>query len=322
MKILVTGGAGFIGSNYVRSLLSGKNASPSISEITVLDLLTYAGNPDNLPLGDPRVSLVKGDICDKENLGQVLSGHDCVVHFAAESHVDRSLYGPSDFVQTNVTGSQTLFEMCLESSVRTVVHVSTDEVYGSIDKGSWTEEEALLPNSPYAASKASADLIARSFWRTYGIDIRVTRCANNYGPYQHPEKMLPLFITNLIEGRPVPLYGTGENVREWLHVDDHCQGINRVLQRGEPGEIYNIGGGASLSNIELTKILLDKFGYGWEMVAPVPDRKGHDLRYSIDISKIGRNLQYAPNRELDEGIESVINWYTNNTDWWIPAKYG
>ncbi|GGO65581.1 dTDP-glucose 4,6-dehydratase [Nonomuraea cavernae] len=321
MRILVPGGAGFIGSHYVRSLLSGRLPGYEDVQVTVLDKLSYAGNLANLlPVaGHPGYTLVHGDITDGRLLADVVPGHDVVVNFAAETHVDRSITGPGDFVLSNVYGTQRLLQAALEAGVRAVVQVSTDEVYGSIDEGSWTEEEPLLPNSPYSAAKAGADLLCRAYHRTYGLDVRVTRCTNNYGPYQYPEKVIPLFVTNLIDGRPVPLYGDAGNVREWLHVDDHCRGIQLVLEKGSAGEVYNIGGGVELTNRELTRRLLDAVGAGWEMVAYVADRPGHDRRYSVDSGKI-RALGYEPQVGFDEGLAEVVRWYRENEAWWRPLK--
>ncbi|WP_067142333.1 dTDP-glucose 4,6-dehydratase [Microtetraspora malaysiensis] len=317
MRILVSGGAGFIGSHYVRSMLSGAYAGYEEARVTVLDKLTYAGNLANLAPVEAtgRLTFVRGDITDAALLDELVPGHDIVVNFAAETHVDRSISGAADFVVTNVQGTQCLLQAALDHNVRTVVQISTDEVYGSIDEGSWTEREPLLPNSPYSAAKAGADLLCRAYHRTYGLDVRVTRCSNNYGPHQYPEKVIPLFITNLIDGRPVPLYGDGRNVREWLHVDDHCRGIQLVLDKGAAGEVYNIGGGAELTNLELTRRLLDAFGVGWEMVEHVPDRLGHDLRYSVDSAKI-RSIGYAPLVDFDKGLDEVVRWYRDHEEWW------
>jgi dTDP-glucose 4,6-dehydratase len=245
---------------------------------------------------------------------------DAVVHFAAESHVDRSILGAADFVMTNVVGTQTLLDAAREHGVDRFVHVSTDEVYGSIPVGSWTEEEPLLPNSPYSASKASSDLLARAYHRTHGVPVCITRCSNNYGPYQFPEKVIPLFVTNLIDGGSVPLYGEGANVRDWLHVDDHCRGIHLVLLGGRPGEVYNIGGGTELTNKELTGLLLEALGAGWDRVEQVTDRLGHDLRYSVDITKIERELGYRPEIPFEEGLAETVAWYTSRRDWWEPLK--
>ncbi|MEU6741757.1 dTDP-glucose 4,6-dehydratase [Streptosporangium sandarakinum] len=321
MKILVSGGAGFIGSHYVRSLLSGEYPGYENAQVTVLDKLTYAGNPANLrPVAEhPRFTFVRGDITDAGLLADVVPGHHVIVNFAAETHVDRSITGPGDFVVTNVHGTQRLLQAALDTGVRTVVQVSTDEVYGSIAEGSWTESEPVLPNSPYAASKAGADLLCRAYHRTYGLDVRVTRCCNNYGPHQYPEKLIPLFVTNLIDGRRVPLYGDGRHVREWLHVDDHCRGIQLVLDKGSGGEIYNIGGGVELTNRELTERLLAAFGVGWEMVEPVPDRLGHDRRYALDSGKI-EQIGYAPLVGFDEGLARTVRWYRDHQEWWRPLK--
>jgi dTDP-glucose 4,6-dehydratase len=322
MRVLVTGGAGFIGSHYVRQVLTGAYPTLGDAEVVVLDKLTYAGNQANLDpvAADRRLRFVRGDICDAALVTGLMRGVDLVVHFAAESHVDRSILGSADFVLTNVLGTQTLLQAALEAGVGKFVHVSTDEVYGSIADGSWSEEHILEPNSPYSASKASSDLIARSFFRTHGLPVCVTRCSNNYGPYQFPEKVIPVFVTNLLDGRKVPLYGDGLNVRDWLHVDDHCHGIQLVADGGRAGEIYNIGGGTELTNRELTGRLLDAVGVGWEMVEPVADRKGHDRRYSVDITKISGELGYAPRVSFEDGLAGTVRWYADNRAWWEPLK--
>ena len=322
MRVLVTGGAGFIGSHYVRQACSGAYRSLSGAEVVVLDKLTYAGNEANLtPVADnPRFRFVRGDICDGELVRKLMAGVDLVVHFAAESHVDRSILGSADFVLTNVLGTQTLLQAALEAGIGKFVHVSTDEVYGSIESGSWSEDHVLEPNSPYSASKASSDLIARSYQRTHGLPVCVTRCSNNYGPYQFPEKVIPLFVTNLLDGKKVPLYGDGLNVRDWLHVDDHCHGIQLVADSGRPGEIYHIGGGTELTNRQLTERLLAAVGAGWERVEPVTDRKGHDRRYSVDITKIRTELGYRPRVPFDEGLAATVDWYRDNRAWWEPLK--
>ncbi|TXS52194.1 dTDP-glucose 4,6-dehydratase [Streptomyces sp. uw30] len=320
MRMLVTGGAGFIGSHYVRSLLAGAYDEGRGTAVTVLDKLTYAGNRANLPADDPRLTFVHGDICDRELLLDLLPGHDAVVHFAAESHVDRSVTGAAEFVRTNALGTQTVLDAALETGVERVVHVSTDEVYGSIDEGSWTEEWPLLPNSPYAASKASSDLVARSYWRTHGLDVSVTRCSNNYGPYQHPEKLIPLFVTNLLQGIEVPVYGDGQNRREWLHVDDHCRAIHLVLLRGGAGEIYNVGSGNEQTNLALTERILTLCGADRSMIRHVTDRKGHDLRYSLDDRKIREELGWAPRTSFEDGLAATVAWYRDNPQWWRPVR--
>lgn len=324
MRVLVTGGAGFIGSHYVRQVLSGAYPALASAEVVVLDKLTYAAQGSNLDAvaGDTRLRSVQGDICDTQLVTELMSGVDLVVHFAAESHVDRSITGSADFVLTNVLGTHTLLQAAVDAGVGKFVHVSTDEVYGSIEDGSWPEDHLLEPNSPYSASKASSDLIARAFHRTHELPVCVTRCSNNYGPYQYPEKVIPLFVTNLLDDQPVPLYGDGGNVRDWLHVDDHCRGIQLVAEHGRPGEIYNIGGGTELSNLALTEHLLQAVGVGWEMVERVTDRKGHDRRYSVDISKIARELGYAPRVSFDDGLAETVRWYADNRAWWEPLKYG
>ncbi|WP_093088956.1 dTDP-glucose 4,6-dehydratase [Pseudonocardia oroxyli] len=323
MHVLVTGGAGFIGSHFVRSLVDG--AYPALSgDVRVLDLLTYAGRRENLAgyLSDSGVDLVVGDIRDPEAVAGAVAGVDVVVHFAAESHVDRSITGAADFVSTNVVGTQVMLQAALDAGVGKFVHVSTDEVYGSISEGSWPETDPLLPNSPYSASKAGSDLLARSYFRTHGLDVSITRCSNNYGPYQFPEKVIPLFVTNLLDGRRVPLYGDGLNVRDWLHVDDHCRGIALVAGGGRAGEIYNIGGGTELTNHDLTHRLLAAVGAGEDMIERVADRKGHDRRYSVDWSKINAELGYAPRHSFDEGLAETVAWYRDNRPWWEPIKSG
>ncbi|MEH0424368.1 dTDP-glucose 4,6-dehydratase [Streptomyces sp. B21-083] len=320
-KLLVTGGAGFIGSHFVRNLLSGVYEGHESTRVTVLDKLTYAGNLDNLPAHHPRLEFVRGDVCDGPLLRELLPGHDAVVHFAAESHVDRSVDSGAEFVRTNVGGTQTLLEACLSTGVGKVVHISTDEVYGSIAEGAWTEERPLLPNSPYAASKAASDLIARAYWRTHGLNVSITRCSNNYGPYQHPEKLIPLFVTNLLEGLPVPLYGDGRNVREWLHVDDHCGAIALVLDKGGAGEVYNIGGGEEQTNLHVTERLLDLCGAETSRVRRVADRKGHDLRYALDSTKIREELGHRPRVSFERGLADTVDWYRSNLAWWKAVKY-
>ncbi|MFI5980670.1 dTDP-glucose 4,6-dehydratase [Streptomyces sp. NPDC051555] len=319
MKLLVTGGAGFIGSCYVRTLLDGGYAGYEDARVTVLDKLTYAGDRTNLPARHERLTFVEGDVCDQELLRDLLPGHDAVLHFAAESHVDRSIADPSVFVRTNVVGTQNLLEACLRTGVERVVHVSTDEVYGSISSGSWTEEWPLAPNSPYAASKASSDLMARAYARTHGLDVSVTRCSNNYGPYQHVEKLIPLFVSRLLAGETVPLYGDGSNVREWLHVSDHCEALQLVLTKGRGGEVYNVGSGGELTNRRMTELLLDLCGATWESVRQVTDRKGHDLRYALDDSKIREELGYAPAVDFARGLADTVAWYRAHPERWSAA---
>src|SRR4051794_29779623 len=322
MRLLVTGGAGFIGSHYVRSVLAGAWGGSVPERVVVLDKFTYAGNVENLTpvLDDERLQVVEGDILDRPHVDKLMAEVDAVVHFAAESHVDRSILGAADFVMTNVVGTQTLLDSALHSGIEKFVHVSTDEVYGSIESGSWDEEQPLEPNSPYSASKASSDLLARAYHRTHGLPVTITRCSNNYGPYQFPEKVIPLFVTNLIDGAEVPLYGEGANVRDWLHVDDHCRAIHLVLHGGRAGEVYNIGGGTELSNRELTALLLAATGAGWDRVRHVADRPGHDLRYSVDDTKIREELGYEPRVPFDEGLAETVAWYRSNRSWWEPLK--
>ena len=319
MRLLVTGGAGFIGSNFVRRIVNG--TYPGVSQLTVLDKLTYAGTLKNLEmLPKESFEFIKGDIANPDLISGLTKRHDAIVNFAAESHVDRSITGARDFIETNVLGVQNLLAASLQNQVSVFVQVSTDEVYGSISEGSWSEEYPLLPNSPYSASKASADLICRSYNRTFEMDIRVTRCSNNYGPHQFPEKVIPLFVTNLIDNGKVPLYGNGLNVRDWLHVDDHCDGIYSVLSEGKSGNIYNIGGGRELTNRELTEIILRKFDRDESSIEYVTDRLGHDLRYSVSHEKISRELRYKPKINFEDGIEETIEWYKRNESWWRPLK--
>jgi dTDP-glucose 4,6-dehydratase len=324
MRLLVTGGAGFIGSHFVRSLLRDdpRWAGLAGADVTVLDKLTYSGNLANLDpvASDARLTFVRGDICDFATVDEVMAGQDVVVHFAAETHVDRSIAGAGPFVATNLLGTQVLLDAAHRHRVARFVHVSTDEVYGTIEHGAWTEDWPVSPRSPYAASKAGSDLLALAYARTHGLDVVVTRCSNNYGPYQFPEKVIPLFVTNLLDGRRVPLYGDGGNMRDWLHVDDHCQGLALVAARGRAGEIYHIGGGTELSNKELTARLLDACGSGWHMVSYVEDRKGHDRRYALDITKISEELGYAPAVPFDDGLADTVSWYRARRDWWQPLR--
>jgi dTDP-glucose 4,6-dehydratase len=322
VNLLVTGAAGFIGSAYVRRLLArnGDERGPDPLRVTVLDKLTYAGSLGNLDLTDPRLTFVRGDICDAELVDRLMAGSAQVVHFAAESHVDRSITGADAFVRTNVEGTHTLLQAALRHGVGPFVHVSTDEVYGSVETGTSPEDAPLNPNSPYAASKAASDLIALSYHRTHGLDVRVTRCSNNYGPHQFPEKIIPLFVTNLLDGQDVPLYGDGLNVRDWLHVEDHCRGVELVRTKGRPGEVYNIGGGTALSNRELTRLLLDSCGADWSRVRHVEDRKGHDRRYAVDDDKARTELGYRPRHDFASGLAETVAWYRHNRPWWEPLK--
>ena len=321
MKLLVTGAAGFIGSNFVRMIAKGD--LQGVSSVKVLDKLTYAGVMGNLEsAGDlSSYEFVKGDICDPKVVSELLKKVDAVINFAAESHVDRSISGAADFVQTNIVGVQVLLD-AINASGREIrfLQVSTDEVYGSIEAGSWTEDWPLQPNSPYSASKAGGELLVRSYKRTHGMDVVITRCSNNYGTHHFPEKLIPLFITNLIEGKKVPVYGTGKNMRDWLHVDDHCRGIYLVLMNGRSGEVYNIGGGRELTNNEITKLILEAMGANESSIEYVKDRKGHDLRYSVDWTKINRELGYEPKVKFEDGLRETIQWYRDNEAWWKPLK--
>jgi len=302
--------------------ITGRLPGLEDAEITVFDALTYSGTLSNLSevKDSPRFRFIEGDIRDVVAVKAALGNHDAVVHFAAESHVDRSVDDATIFVETNVLGTQVLLDQALSRSIPRFVHVSTDEVYGSIEEGSWDEHQPLLPNSPYSASKASSDLLVRSYHITHGLNTSITRCSNNYGPHHFPEKVIPLFVTNLLDGKKVPLYGDGENVRDWLHVDDHCRGIAKVLLHGRAGEIYNIGGGTELTNKELTHLLLEATGQDESFVQRVADRKGHDRRYSVDIGKISSELGYTPQVSFEEGLAEVVQWYRDNRWWWEPLK--
>ncbi len=321
MKLLVTGAAGFIGSNFVRMIAKGD--LPGISSVKMLDKLTYAGVKENLDSLEnlSGYEFFHGDICDPVLIAKIIPEVDSVINFAAESHVDRSISGASDFVQSNIVGVQVLLDT-IKSTGKKIrfLQVSTDEVYGSIERGSSKEEWPLQPNSPYSASKASGELLARSYNRTHGMDVVITRCSNNYGTHHFPEKLIPLFITNLIEGKKVPVYGTGENVRDWLHVDDHCRGIYSVLLSGHSGETYNIGGGRELTNNEITNLILEAMGADESSIEYVEDRKGHDLRYSVDWTKINHELGYEPQVKFEDGLRETIQWYRDNEAWWKPLK--
>jgi dTDP-glucose 4,6-dehydratase len=316
MKLFITGAAGFIGSNYVRHVLS-----TSDDEVTVFDALTYAGNLTSLDdvASDPRYRFVQGDICDRAVVAAAMDGHDAVVHFAAESHVDRSIVDPDTFVRTNCLGTNVMCDVARNVGVDRFLHISTDEVYGSIEDGSFVETDRLGPRSPYSSSKAGSDLIALSYEETYGLPVIVTRSSNNFGPFQFPEKVIPLFVTNLLDDKKVPLYGDGLNIRDWIYVMDNCAGVDVVLRRGEVGEIYNIGGGNETTNRELTEKVLGLLGVGNEMVEYVEDRLGHDRRYSIDCSKANA-LGWVPSRSLDEALAETVEWYRANRAWWEPLK--
>ncbi|NHM26019.1 dTDP-glucose 4,6-dehydratase [Desulfofundulus sp. TPOSR] len=336
MKLLVTGGAGFIGSNFIRYILQ---ARPGVTVIN-LDKLTYAGNLENLAdLADhPRHAFIHGDICNRRLVGEIFSrGVDAVINFAAESHVDRSIMDASPFIETNVRGTQVLLDAAAEywkerfggravaGSERPVifVQVSTDEVYGSLGpKGRFTEESPLKPSSPYSASKAAADLLALAYHHTHGLPVVITRCSNNYGPYQFPEKLIPLMITSALEDKPLPVYGDGLNVRDWLHVEDHCRALELVLFRGRPGEIYNIGGHGERTNLEVVRVILKLLGKPESLIRFVKDRPGHDRRYAIDPSKITRELGWRPRHTFEEGLAATVEWYKQNRSWWERIKSG
>jgi dTDP-glucose 4,6-dehydratase len=314
---LVTGGAGFIGSNFVRHLLEHEPDA----RVTNLDLLTYAGVPATVAELDayPNHEFVKGDIRDEGLVDEVVPGHDVVVHFAAESHVDRSISGPAPFLSTNVVGTGVMLDAALRHGVPRFIHISTDEVYGSINEGFALEAGVLDPSSPYSSSKAGSDLLALSYFTTYDYPVVVTRCTNNYGPYQFPEKVIPLFVTNLLEGKKVPLYGEGRNERDWLYVEDHCSAVHLLVDQGLAGEVYNVGANAQLPNLELTTRILDHFGLDEDWIERVPDRLGHDLRYAVDSSKL-RSLGWVPSHDFDERLEETIAWYRAREDWWRPLK--
>ena len=321
MRLVITGAAGFIGSRFSEMALEH---APQLGydEIVLLDALTYSGRKENIAhlLEDPRVNFVHGSIIDQNVTDSALKGAFAVVHLAAESHVDRSIESADIFFQTNVVGTQQLLESARRGGVERFVHVSTDEVYGTIEDGAWSEDFPLGPRSPYSASKAGSDLAALAYYETFGLPVTVTRCSNNYGPRQFPEKMIPLFLTNLFDGEKVPLYGDGQNIRDWLHVDDHCRALLQVLKGGRAGEVYNIGGGTQLTNLELAEKLCELCGYGDEMIEHVTDRLGHDRRYCVDYSKIERELGYHPEMHFASGLEATVRWYRENEEWWRPLK--
>lgn len=314
MRYFVTGGAGFIGSNYVEHLFQNVEG---VTGVTIYDKFTYAANPRNYSafINDPRLSVIKSDICDAVSLEHCMAGHDYLVHFAAESHVDRSIDDASKFIQTNVLGTFNVLEASRKVGIKTVIHVSTDEVYGSLPEGSAKEDQALAPNSPYAASKAASDMLARSYFVTYGLDVRTTRCCNNYGRNQYPEKVIPVFINKLSRGGSLPIYGDGKNVREWIHVSDHARGIQKVLEKGLPGEIYNIGTGYHLTNNELASQIITLMESDKSAKSYTADRQGHDFRYSIDSTKIS-SLGFRCRIEFKIGLKETIEWYMSNPDWW------
>jgi len=321
MRLLVTGGAGFIGANYVHHVL---NAHPE-DEVIVLDKLTYAGNLENLkPVEhNPRFKFVKGDICHEELVGKIVSKVDAVVHFAAETHVDRSIMDAADFVRTNVVGTQVLLDACRKNANVRFHHVSTDEVYGSLGpSGAFDEHTPYDPRSPYSASKAGADYLVRAAWHTHKLPVTISNCSNNYGPYMFPEKIIPLFITNLLEGKKVPLYGDGMNIRDWIYVEDHCKGVDQVLRHGKIGETYCFGGRSERSNAELTNTILFEMGYGKEMIEMVKDRPGHDRRYAIDPSKSEAAFGWEPETPFLHGLRKTISWYKTNESWWKNVKTG
>jgi dTDP-glucose 4,6-dehydratase len=321
MKLLVTGGAGFIGSNFIHYVLK---EHPDW-EVVNLDKLTYAGNLENLKdvEGDPRYRFVKGDIADRKLVDNLLqSGFDAIVNFAAESHVDRSILDASPFIETNIRGTQVLLEGARQHRVGKFLQVSTDEVYGSTERGKFTEKSPLSPNSPYAASKAAADLLCLAYWRTYHLPVVITRCSNNLGPFQFPEKLIPLAVTNVLENKPIPVYGDGLNIRDWIYVEDHCRALDIVLEKGKPGEVYNIGADQEKTNLELIQRLLDVMGKPRDLITFVADRPGHDRRYALDISKIAHELGWKPVYPFDKALAMTVDWYIKNEAWWRKIKSG
>ena len=314
MRYFITGGAGFIGSNYVEHLFQNVE---DLTGLTIYDKFTYAANPRNYQefRNDPRLQVVKGDVCDFGLLEESIAEHDYVIHFAAETHVDRSIKNGSEFVHTNVLGTYNVLEASRRKGIKTVIHVSTDEVYGSLPKGSAEENFPLLPNSPYAASKASSDLIARSFFMTYNLDVRITRCCNNYGKYQFPEKVIPVFVKALVNGQKLPIYGDGSNVREWIHVSDHVLGLQVVLEQGRSGETYNIGSGLHLTNNEIAHSVMSAMNINDDLKSYIKDRQGHDFRYSIDSRKIS-SLGFKHTKDFELGLKETVDWYANNPNWW------
>lgn len=315
LKVVITGGAGFIGSHFVRELYKDLG---SVSEVVVIDSLTYAGRLKNVEdfLGAPTFRFYNGDICDPHLPIDLFSNAYCVVNFAAESHVDRSIFSSGDFIRTNIEGTRNLLELTLRAEVPKFLQVSTDEVYGSITNGSWDEGSPLLPNSPYSASKASADLLVRAYNKTFGLHTNVTRCSNNFGTHQYPEKVIPVIIRSILSNNQIPIYGNGSNQRDWLHVEDHCRALKLVMSGGKSGEIYNIGGGTELANIDLARRIVELMGANENLIAFVSDRKGHDLRYSVNYTKLNTELGYVPKHSIDNSLVDVIDWYTTNYSWW------
>ncbi|WLQ33868.1 dTDP-glucose 4,6-dehydratase [Streptomyces castrisilvae] len=315
-KVLVTGGAGFIGSHFVKRILNAEE----VTQVTVLDALTYAGHIENLGESflNPKLTFVQGNVADTDLVDQLVRAHTDIVHFAAESHVDRSFFTAGTFLTTNVLGTQTLADAAMRHGIERFVHVSTDEVYGPLLEGAAAEDHPLRPTVPYAASKAASDLVALSYHRTYGVPVCVTRSSNNYGPYQHPEKIIPLFVTRLLRGQPVTLHDRGQHVRNWLHVEDNCAAIELVLRGGVPGEVYNIGGGTDLTSRALTDELLRICGADWDAVTHIPDRRCNDLRYAMDWTKIAHQLGYQPTHDLGTGLVETVDWYRRNPDRWAP----
>jgi len=320
MKLLVTGGAGFIGSNFIHYWLKKYPQDQIIN----LDLLTYAGNLDNLKdiANQSNYQFVQGDIADRELVNKLVPGVDVIVHFAAESHVDRSIKNSADFIKTNVEGTRILLEAAKNNGNIRFHHISTDEVFGSLSPADpkFNEKTSYDPRSPYSASKAAADHLVRAYYHTYGLPITISNCSNNYGPYQYPEKLIPLFITNLIEGKKVPVYGQGQNIRDWIHVDDHNRGVDMIIRQGKIGATYCLGGGNEKSNLEITRKILELMGQGEKMIEFVTDRLGHDLRYAIDFSKIKQELGWQPEIDFESGLKQTVEWYKNNSDWWQKLK--
>ncbi len=316
MDLLVTGGAGFIGSNFIKHFFS---VYPE-TKITNLDKLTYAGRTENLKEIDSSKNyrFIKGDICDKKAVEKAAKNCDTIINFAAESHVDNSIAKPEDFIKTDVFGTFVLLEEARKKDLD-FIQISTDEVYGSIDKGFFSEKDSLMPSSPYSASKAGADRLAYSYFKTYGLNVKITRSSNNFGPNQFPEKLIPLFITNLLEGKKVPVYGNGKNIRDWIYVKDNCNAIIKVMEKGTKGETYNIGGGTEKTNLEITEFILTELGKGKQFIEFVEDRKGHDKRYALDCSKI-KSLGFVPEHSFEESLKQTINWYKGNLWWWKPLK--